>query len=294
MDTSSASSHAGPIRSLASYISVLKPRETLLLTFIGLCAAVVAGGGMPPVGTLGLATLAIAMGSAGCNGMTNYLDREVDARMARTRHRALPSGRISPAHRVLPLVLALMAAGLVIAWFLHPLCFLFGVIGVIAATTWRKQITCVFPQGATASVAPVLIGYIAVSQRLDLTILFLCLLIVIWVPLHVWSVMIANREDYLQAGITYFPVSREPRQIVKVLLVLAVLLLGSSVALYFMSDLGLLYLAVAVVLGLLMVFAAVRLLRREGSRGAWRLYKLTAFPYLGVLFLTMVASTWLT
>jgi protoheme IX farnesyltransferase len=246
------------------YVEVLKPRETILLTFIGVCAGVVAGGGQPQIDVLLLAALAILLGSGGANGLTNYLDREVDARMQRTRHRPLPSKRISPAEKVLPLAIALVVIALIIAWFLHPLCLLFGLLGVIAASTWRKRITCVFPQGAVAGCAPVLIGYLAIGHRLDMTILFLCILICVWIPLHVWSVMIANREDYRRAGITYFPLSWE--------------------------VMGLPYLVVSNILGVLMVFAAARLVITGASHDAWRIYKLTAFPYLGILFLIMGLS----
>lgn len=273
---------------LLNYIQVLKPRETILLTFIGLCAAVVAGRGQPPIDTLLLATLAILLGSGGANGLTNYLDREVDAKMERVKHRPLPSKRIFPAEKMLPLAISLVVIALIIAWFLHPLCFLFGSLGVIAASTWRKRLTCVFPQGAAAGCAPVLIGYLAISHQMELPLLLLCILIIFWIPLHVWSVMIANREDYRQAGITYFPLSWEIKDAIKVLLGIAVLLLGSSIALYYYSDLGMPYLIVACILGILTVVATARLVFTGVSRDAWRVYKLTAFPYLGILSLTMV------
>lgn len=286
----SAERWGGAVR---NYIEVLKPRETSLLAFTGLCAAVVAAKGHPSVGPLLVATLAVLIGSAGTNGLTNYIDRHVDARMKRTRHRPLPSGRIFPAEKMLPLAIALVIGGLAIAWFLDPLCFVFGVLGVIASTTWRKKVTCVFPQGTIASCSPVLIGYIAISHQLDLTLLFLCILIGLLVPVHVWSVMIANRDDYVGAGITYFPLSWRDRDVVRLLLVLSLLLSGSAVALYFFSDLGIAYLTVAIALGVAMTAAIVRLLVSGISHDAWRLYKLTAFPYLGVLFLTMVVDIWL-
>ena len=138
-----------------------------------------------------------------------------------------------------------------------------------------------------------LIGYLAISHQLELPLLFLCVLIMVWIPLHVWSVMIANREDYRQAGITYFPISWEVKDTIKVLLGLAVLLYGSSIALYRFSDLGMLYLVVANILGILMILAAARLVLTGVSHDAWRVYKLTAFPYLGILFLTMALDLWL-
>ena len=278
---------------IRSYVEVLKPRETSLLTFTGFCAAIVGANGEPQLGWLLLATVAILLGSGGTNGLTNYIDRHVDARMKRTQHRPLPSGRIAPAEKMLPLAIALVLGGLVIAWFLDPLCFVFGAVGVIASTTWRKKVTCVFPQGTIASCSPILIGYIAMSHRLDLTLLFLCILIGLLVPVHVWSVMIANRDDYMAAGITYFPLSWQDRDVIRLLLGLAVLLFASSIGLYFFSDLGIAYLVAAVVLGVLLVVATARLLATGVSHDAWRLYKLTAFPYLGVLFLIMVLDLWL-
>ena len=294
MFTNSIQSRA-TLKTILNYIEVLKPRETVLLTFIGFCAAVVAGGGHPPLDTLLLATLALLLGSGGADGITNYLDREVDARMERVRHRPLPSKRIFPAWKMLPLAIGLSVGALIIAWFLHPLCFFFGLLGITAASTWRKRITCAFPQGAVAGCSPVLIGYVAISHQLDMTLLLLCILITIWTPLHVWSVMIANREDYRQAGITYFPISWEVRDAVKVLLGLAVLLFGSSIALYCFSDhdLGMFYLVVASILGVLTVFTTARLVFTGISHDAWRVYKLTAFPYLGILFLTMILDLWL-
>ncbi|RPJ61942.1 MAG: hypothetical protein EHM12_04910, partial [Dehalococcoidia bacterium] len=79
---------------IIDYINVLKPRETSLLLFIGACAAVVAASnvdGVFPVSDFILALIAITLGSAGANGLTNYLDRDVDARMKRTCNRVLPS-----------------------------------------------------------------------------------------------------------------------------------------------------------------------------------------------------------
>ena len=77
---------------LVSYVRVLKPRETALMVFIGVCSAIVAGGGTLPLARFLLAVTAITAGGGGTNALTNYLDRHVDARMRRTQHRVLPAG----------------------------------------------------------------------------------------------------------------------------------------------------------------------------------------------------------
>jgi protoheme IX farnesyltransferase len=289
---------AGPIqitkrlRSIGNYLEVLKPRETSLLTFIGICAAVVAAGGYPNLERLLITAAALLAGCAGCNGLTNYADREVDARMRRTRGRALPSRRIHPAERMLPLALILLAAGLALAWWLHPLCFLAGLVGTVAALINRKTAATHF-LGIVSSWAPVLVGYLAIKPQLDPTVIFLCILIGIWVPLHVWSVMTANRSDYLGAGLAIFPVTWQVKDAIRLLLALSLVLYAVSFGLYLTGRFGWLYLVAAAVLGGLMVFASLRLLLTHAAHDAWVVYKLSAFPYLGLLLLAMCLDLWL-
>ena len=278
-------------KGLIDYITVLKPRETVLLAFIGGCSAIIAGQGSAPWDVLLLALAAITLGSAGANGITNYLDRNVDARMRRTHLRSLPARRIVPARKALVWSVFLVLVALTLAWFLHPLCFVFGLSGTVAASVFRKRVMCVI-QGGIAGCAPVLIGYVAVTHQLDMTILFLCILIAVWIPLHVWSVMVANREDYLQAGVAYFPVTWKAKDAIKFLLGLSVLLYASSIALWAVGNFGWLYFGVANILGIVMVYANYNLVKSGASWDAWKVYKLSAFPYLGVIFTVLCLNFW--
>lgn len=274
------------------YINVVKPRETSLLTFIGIFSAIIAAGGYPPAKLLFIILIALLAGSAGSNGLTNYLDRDADARMVRTSHRALPSGRIYPAQKALPFIVSLIVVGLALAWMLNPLCFAVGLIGVIASSIWRKTISCTF-LGIVAGCSPVLIGWLAVSPAFDIRILMLCMLVAIWTPIHVWTLMIANRQDYLNADLNYFPLSWQVKDVVKILIGLSILLYTVSMLIYVLSGFHLLYLVVANILGALMIYANSRLLFSMTSDAAWRVYKLSAFPYLGIIFLTMGLDIWL-
>ncbi len=273
-----------------NYIEVLKPRETSLLLFIGACSAVIASGGYLRVGVFILTIIAITLGSAGCNGLTNYLDRDVDARANRTRNRVLPSKRIYPPQKILPLIIGLIVAALVLAYVLNPFCFLFGLIGTIASAVWRKTISCTF-FGIIAGCSPVLIGWFALRPEFDVKILLICLLVAFWIPIHIWSVMVANREDYLRAGLNYFPLSLKVKDIVKILLILSLFLYAVSIFNYIFTDFNMLYLAVAGILGIVMVYANARLLFSTTSVAAWHVYKLSSFPYLGIIFLVMCLDT---
>lgn len=105
--------------------------------------------------------------------------------------------------------------------------------------------------------------------------------------------MIANREDYLSAGLSYFPMSRQVKAAVKVLLVFALVLYFTSIVLYFVGGFSWLYLTLANLLGIIMVYASIRLVVSSKSEYAWRLHKLSSFPYLGVIFITMCLDLWL-
>jgi len=274
-------------RTVRDYLEILKPRESLLLSFIGICAAIMAGGGFTSPGRLLLVAVGLLAGSSGANGFTNYLDRHIDARMQRTRNRALPSGRIYPAEKVLPLVTVLVLGALVLAWWMHPFCFWAGFTGFIAAVVWRKRWTCVFPQGVLASCAPVLTGWFAINSSFEWELLLLCILIAIWVPLHLWSIMITRRDDYARAGIGYFPLNRRTGEIVKLLVVLSLMLYAASITVYVAGGFSWLFLLLANLLGCVLLYTSLRLVISSSSRASWRLYRLSAFPYLGLLFLGM-------
>ncbi len=280
------------MRSLWNYIDVLKPRETILLTYIGICAGIVAKEGYPAAWPMFAVFAAVLLGSGGCNGLTNYLDRNVDVVMMRTCGRVLPSQRIHPPEKMLPLAVSLVVTALVLAFLLHPLCFAFGLAGTIASVVYRKRAVCVF-QGTIAGCAPVLIGYLALSPHLNWTILFMCLLIIVWIPLHVWSVMIARREEYVKANIDYFPLTMKPSDSIKLLFFLSVLLYTASILLWHVADFGWFFFAVANITGVIMVLASIKLVRNMDSKDSWRLYKISSFPYLGVIFLAMCLNFWL-
>jgi len=281
---------SGPVhaaRSFWAYVAVLKPRETALLAFVGVVAASVAGGGQVEARRFALVSLAILLGSAGCNGLTNYLDRDMDARMQRTRQRPLPAGHIVPPELVLPWAGALVAVGLGIALYLNPLAFLCGLAGVVAAMVCRKRSFTHVPLGEVSSCAPVLVGWLGVQPRPDWTLAALCAIVATWTPIHVWSLMTAYGDDYRQAGVGIFPLWLSPPAALRLLLALALLLLPVSLLPYLLGSFGRLYLAAALVLGAAVIYASLRLLHSGAGRDAWRVYKLSAYPYLGLLFLAM-------
>ena len=279
-------------RTVVIYTRVLKPRETVLLTIIGLCTAVVAGDGSPPLGRFLLAAIAIILGSGGTNGLTNYLDRRVDALMHRTRQRVLPSRLIYPPEKALVWAGLLVATALGLALYLHPYAFVAGSIGVAAALIARKTWATHF-LGSFSSCGPVLVGWFAIKPEITVTVALLAVVILLWLPIHVWNLMIAARADYLRAGVDIFPLTRGVDLVARISVALSLLLYIASVSVYVTGQFGWVYLVAANVAGLLMVNATWQMLRTRDRAAAYRAFKLSAYPFLGLIFFSLCADTWL-
>ena len=103
----------------------------------------------------------------------------------------------------------------------------------------------------------------------------------------------SHREEYSHAGITYFPMNRAVSEVAKLLVVLGLALYLASISLYFVGGFSWLYLVLANLLGGAVLYTSLRLVMTHTSHDSWRLYKLSAFPYLGFIFLAMCLDIWL-
>lgn len=273
------------------YLRVLKPRETILLGLIGVCAALVAGDGTPPMGRFILAAIVIVVGSGGSNGITNYLDRHVDARSERTRRRVLPSGLLAP-RNALVWSASLVFVSLILAFFLHPYAFLAGCLGITAAVTGRKTWFTHF-MGSISSCGPILVGWFAVNPNADTTLIALAILILIWVPVHVWNLMLAYRSDYIKAGVNIFPLTRGLNLTYRLSLALTIALYIDSLFLWWVGGFGWLYFVIANIVGLWMLYSVGKLTFGGHQRDAFRTFKFSAYPFLGFTFVGLVIDIWL-
>lgn len=277
---------------LRDYFEVLKPRESSLLVFLGVTSGFVATGGYLKGPEFVLLFLALCAGVGGCNGLTNYLDRGIDVRLARTRNRALPAGRIRPAEKVLFWSGGLVVLGLLLALLLSPASFLAGALGVVAALLWRKSALSHLLLGGLSGISPPLVGWLAFRPP-DRLLFSLCLPLFFWVQLHIWSILMAYREDYRAAGLDHFPLNLEPRASAGWLFFLGLAVALLSFLPGIVGGWSLFYFIAVAVLNVLLLGVVFYLRRNPGARSAYRLYRLSAFPYLGLLFLLMGMEVWL-
>ena len=212
---------------IKSYIEITKPRVTLLLTFMGFCSALAAYHSIQqPFNAYDilLITSGILLGAGGANGLTNYLDRELDKRMERTKHRSLPSQRISHHYLGLFWASALVVLGLSIALSFNYYAFAAGVIGTLCSVIFRKTELTHFLGGAS-SASPVIIGWVAVNPNFNITIILVSLFVMLWVIHHVWAIMLFYQSDYLQAGIQIFPLRSNRKSVMPIFLFIALVLI---------------------------------------------------------------------
>jgi heme o synthase len=279
---------------LRDYVELTKPRIVSLLLLTTVATMFVAEGGVPELPTLLWTMLGGYLAAGGAGAINHYLDRERDARMARTRGRPLVAGRIEPLHGLtFGVVLGALATVqlAVTVNVLSSVLALTGLLGyVLVYTIWLKPLT---PQniviGGAAGAVPPLVGWAAATGGLAPEALYPFGIVFLWTPPHFWALALLISDDYARTGVPMLPVVKGEavtrRQIVAYTLVLVAFTLLPALT----GFLGALYAACAAILGAGFTVLAVRLLRHPTRRAALRLY-LSSLAYLALLFCAMAAD----
>jgi heme o synthase len=237
---------------------------------------------------------ALVMGS-GCV-LNNYLDREMDTKMTRTKNRALPTGKLQP-NVVLWYGIILGIIGTSVLWFLvNPLSALFGLLGLFVYvwiyTAWFKR-TSIWSTfvGAISGAVPPVIGYVAVANQVDMGAAILFAILFLWQPPHFWALGIRRMEEYRAAGFPLLPVVRGSF-ITKISMVrYVVLLVPTSALLYLYGYVGIIYLIAAVVMGIVWAWMCVAGFRAKDEEAWAKKTFIFSINYLTILFIIMVINT---
>jgi protoheme IX farnesyltransferase len=284
------SSFGGDVR---TYWEVTKPKIWYLLVFTALMGSLIAYSVHEiPISavTLLLVVASVVAGSAAANTLTNYIDRDIDAKMERTRSRPIPSGRISP-RNAMYYGLTLAGISIVLSYFINIWALglmAFGLFdNVIVYSKWLKRRTLWnIILGGFSGGAPALIGYVAVTTATIELGLILAGLSFLWIPTHIWSLALHIREDYARAKVPMLPVVKSERTSVRVIAGTTLLMVLFSVLPFFLDVFGWIYLVTAGVLGAVIVAMSVSLLVRPTEKKSWTLFKFSS-PYLAFLFIAM-------
>lgn len=284
---------------VTDYLALIKPRILVLLLITTLASLLIAAGSRPLAGpdVLRLVSLTLLGGilaAGGASALNQYLDRDIDALMARTKNRPLPSGRLQP-RAVLVFGMALtigsvavfgigvnvLSAGLALAGNLFY---------VLVYTGWLKRTTSQnIVVGGMAGAVPPLVGWAAVRNDVELPAVLLFLIITLWTPPHFWSLSLLTRRDYSRAGVPMLPVVKGLDKTCVNILVYSVLLVAGSLVLYPAGAMGMLYFGLAIALGAAFLLQAALLLRDRSQVRAKSLFVYSNM-YLALLFAAMVAD----
>jgi protoheme IX farnesyltransferase len=278
-----------------SYVEISKPKLVFLLVITSLGAMFVASirADIPlTLSQVVFGSLTAILGSAGCNVLTSYIDRDVDALMDRTRKRPLPSKRIDPARNAMIFGLALTGASLALAAFQNVLAFAFILLGVLdnvlVYSLWSKRRSSwnIILGGFSGGLAP-LYGWAFVTGTVDVTALILGSIVVLWIPSHIWSLALYHRSDYEKANIPMLPVVVGTETAIRCIASTVILMVGASFALYLYGGFGILYLSVSVITGAVVLGGYLYLFFRPSQELAWTLFKISS-PQLFLLFTAAV------
>ena len=279
--------------SAGDFIELLKPRVMSLVVFTGLAGIVLAPGHIHPFLAV-VAVLCIAVGAGASGAINMWYDRDIDAVMARTIKRPIPSGRVEPSEAlgfgVTLSVLSVVVMGLAVNWAAASLLALTIGFYVFVYTMWLKRRT---PQniviGGAAGAFPPMIGWAAVTGSVDLPSILLFLLIFLWTPPHFWALALFRNGDYTRAGVPMMPVVAGEAATKRQMLAYTLILLPVAAAPFFVGIAGPAYLAVSAILGLMFVGHAVRVLRATDDKPAKKMFGFSIL-YLFLLFAVMMAE----
>ena len=276
---------------ISDYLTLTKPRIIsllLIITFVPMYLAAPT----PPDGMLILWTLIGGfLAAGGANTINQFIDRDIDHVMVRTRRRPIPAGRLTPV-QVLIFGLALsLASFLQLWWTVNLTAALLAVAGifyyvVIYTHLLKRSSTQNIVIGGAAGAIPPLVGWAAVAGEISLLPIFMFLLVFYWTPPHFWALALLRQREYKAAGVPMLPVIAGDRETHVQIVLYSVLMTLISLAPVFLRLLGPVYLGLAVVLNGVFLWQALDILRNPSNTHIWRLYKFSLL-YLALIFFAM-------
>ncbi|MDT0303080.1 heme o synthase [Streptomonospora wellingtoniae] len=250
-----------------AYIALSKPRVIELLLITTIPVMFVAASGVPPLGTA-LATLVFGtMSAASANAINCFIDRDIDQEMRRTRRRPVAMARVTPfGALVYGLVLAVgsTAGFALLVNLLSAALSAFAILFYIFVYTMllKRRTAQNVVWGGIAGCMPVLIGWSAITDRLDWAPFVLFLVVFFWTPPHTWALAMRYREDYAAAKVPMLPVVATEQRVMLECVLYSWATVVTSLLLWPVADTTPFYALVALALGALLLVQAHRLLAR--------------------------------
>lgn len=293
-----ASSGAGA--RVRAYVALTKPRIIELLLITTIPVMFLAARGLPPLWPVIATFLGGTLSAGSANALNCYIDRDIDERMRRTRKRPLAAHTVRPSNALIfGIVLGVVSTlwlGLAVNWLAAGLSLAANLFYVfVYSLLLKRRTTQNTVWGGICGCMPVVIGWTAITGRLDWTPLVLFGVVFFWTPPHTWTLAMRYREDYAAANVPMLPVVAGERRVLVESLVYTWATVACSLLLWPVAGTTLLYPVVAAVLGVVVLAEGYRLLgaHRRGVTGpalkTMRFFHLSN-TYLALLFLAVAVD----
>lgn len=281
--------------SLRDYVALAKPRIIVLLLVTALGGMFLAARAVPDVQLILLVLGAGALAAGGANALNQYLERDIDERMTRTRSRPVVSGRIQPRQALAYGIALNVIAFVLFVTLVNPI----SAVLTLGATlfyvlVYTKGLKRSTPQniviGGAAGAIPPMVGWTAVSGYLGLPGLYLFAIVFFWTPPHFWALSLLIKDDYARAGVPMLPVVAGVHETKKAILSYTVLILALTTMFAVTGAVGWIYVASSLTLGVGFIYYAWRLMQRPEIEGAKTLY-IYSLLYLALLFVAIMVDS---
>jgi protoheme IX farnesyltransferase len=281
-----------PALAWKKYLTLCKPNVVLEMLFTAIVGMLLAVPGMPPLDTLAYSVTGIALAASSAAAINHFIDRKADAEMRRTENRPLPKGDLTAVNVIAFAALLGIASMTLLVVKVNVLTAVLTFLSLFGYafiyTVYLKRMT---PQniviGGAFGATPPLLGWAAMTNEIHPYALLLMLIIFVWTPPHFWALAIARREEYAKVNIPMLPVTHGADFTRLQILLYTVLLLIVTVLPYLTGMSGLIYLATAVLLGLVFIYLAVLMMRRKDNKTAMQTFAYS-IVYISVLFAVLL------
>jgi len=279
------------------YMELTKPRVVLLMLLCALVGMLLATPELPPLPLIvfGLVGIALVAGSAAA--VNHIADARLDARMARTRNRPIPKGRVSPASGIVFAAILGIAGLVILLIWVNPLTATLNLVswvgyGLLYTLYLKRATSQNIVIGGLFGAAPPLFGWTAVTNSLEWGGLILLLIIFVWTPPHFWALAIDRRRDYEKVDVPMLPITHGDAYTRRQILYYTIALVVVSVLPFAVGMSGIVYLVAALVLGAGFLACAVLLVRGDGERAPLATFKYS-IAYLTALFAVLLVDHYL-
>ena len=287
--------------SIKNYWELSKPKISFLLVLVAVTGYILAVNMLNfdfSFMTLLLVIVGMWTGSSGCSSLTAYTDRDIDARMNRTNQRPIPTKRIFPPVKAIYFGFVLIGVSLVISFWLSFFAFVLMIIGildnVLIYSLWlkRKHVLNIILGGFSGGV-PALYGWVIVSGgSLSLVPFMLAVLVMTWIPSHIWYLALHSKEDYQSVGVPMLPVVISEKSAIRITASTVPIMVFTSLLLGYIGGFGLIYWVPTLLMGLYILYGSAKTIRKPDMDLHWKMFKISS-PYLSLVLIALIVDSYI-